>query len=384
MQSGAPLKILLVLGTRPEGIKLAPVLEELLARPESFEPIVCATGQHREMLDHVLRLFRVKVDHDLNIMTPEQTPSEIASRVLERLPAVLDATQPDWVLVQGDTTTVMAASLAAFYARVRVGHVEAGLRTGNKWSPFPEEANRRVTSCVADLHFAPTQTAKHNLEREGIPSTQIVVTGNTIVDAFRIASGLPFAPERSALRDIRWDRQIITVTAHRRESFGAPLKSICDAIVDLAASEPQALEIVFPVHLNPNVREVVTETLGHVPNIRLLDPLDYRSLVYLISKSKLILTDSGGIQEEALSASVPVLVLRDTTERPEGVEAGGAVLVGTSRNAIRETVDALLHSPDEYERMRRAPNPYGDGFAARRIADAIQRFEQRTSPIYAV
>lgn len=370
------LKILTIFGTRPEAIKLAPVILEF-KRSESersLKSVVCVTAQHRQMLDQVLSLFDIVPNYDLNIMEDNQSPIKVVSRVLARLEPILRDEQPDWVLVQGDTTTVMAASIAAFYSGVKVGHVEAGLRTHNKWQPFPEEINRRVTSVVADLHFAPTELAKKNLLKEGIVEKSILITGNTVIDALHWAAALPFNFNTLSI-DVpgleRSNIKLILVTSHRRENFGAPLERICLALRDLAERYNGRIRILYPVHLNPNVWNPVHRWLKGVPNISLIPPLDYLPLVHLMKHSYLVLTDSGGIQEEAPGMGKPVLVLREVTERPEAVEAGAARVVGTDRERIvRETV-RLLENTDAYDQMAQALNPFGDGYASKRIAGAL-------------
>jgi UDP-N-acetylglucosamine 2-epimerase (non-hydrolysing) len=370
------LKVVTIFGTRPEAIKLAPVIREL-KRAElerGLKSVVCVTAQHRQMLDQVLNLFDIVPNHDLDIMEDNQSPSEVVSRVLTRLEPILKDEQPDWVLVQGDTTTVMAASIAAFYTGARVGHVEAGLRTYNKWQPFPEEINRRIASVVADLHFAPTELAKKNLLNEGIPDQSILVTGNPVIDALYWAAALPFDFNTLSI-DVpvlkRSDVKLILVTSHRRENFGRPLEQICLALRDLAARYDGRVKIVYPVHLNPNVWNPVHRWLSEVPNISLIPPLDYLPLVHLMKDSYLVLTDSGGIQEEAPGMGKPVLVLREVTERPEAVEAGTARVVGTDRERIVEETVRLLENPDAYDRMAQALNPYGDGYASKRIVGAL-------------
>lgn len=389
------LKVLLVFGTRPEAIKLAPVIRELRKHPCRVRPLICATAQHRQMLDQVLGIFRIRPDYDLNVMDENQTPSQVASAVLGRLEPILQNEKPDWVLVQGDTTTVAAAALAAFYARVKVGHVEAGLRTHNKWQPFPEEINRRVAGVIADLHFAPTPRARRNLLQEGVPEDQILVTGNTVIDALHWVAAMPPTSEaRRLLRELGissgpgerrnqiagndpcWSSnsahpRLILVTAHRRENFGDPLESICMALRDIATRYGDQVRIVYPVHLNPNVWEPVHRLLSGIPNVTLIPPLDYLSLVHLMKHAYLILTDSGGIQEEAPALGVPVLVLREVTERPEAVEAGAVQVVGTARERIVEEVTRLLEDETAHARMSRAVNPYGDGLASQRIVAAL-------------
>lgn len=369
------LKVLSVFGTRPEAIKMAPVVKELERRPAQFVSRVCVTAQHREMLDQVLRLFDIRPDHDLDIMQDDQSLSQVTAAVFSRLDPVIAAERPDWVLVQGDTTTVMAAALVAFYHRVKVGHVEAGLRTGDKHRPFPEEINRRVAGAVADLHFAPTETARQNLLREGVAPDRIQVTGNPVIDALRLVAERPYDPADGPLRDIPWDRRLILVTAHRRENFGRPLEEICCALREIARAYPGDVHIVYPVHRNPHVQEPARRILDGVPGVTLTDPLDYAPLVYLMKRSYLVLTDSGGIQEEAPGLGKPVLVLREVTERPEAVEAGTARLVGADRARIVEWTRRLLDDRDEYERMAHAVNPYGDGRAAERIVWTLGKQE---------
>jgi len=364
------IKVLSVFGTRPEALKMAPVVRKLKAEGEKLKAITCVTAQHRGMLDQVLDLFGIAPDYDLDLMMPNQSPSHIASRVFEKLGNVIEKEKPDWILIQGDTTTVMAASLVAHYHRVRVGHVEAGLRSGDKFQPFPEEINRRVVGVTADLHFAPTEKARENLLKENVPETQIVVTGNTIIDALEWIIKQPFDVEKSLLRDIPWDKQIILVTAHRRENFGEPIRKICGALKEIAENL-KAVHLVYPVHLNPHIHGPVYELLDGGDNITLLPPLDYQTLVYLMSRSYLVLTDSGGIQEETPSFGKPVLVLRNKTERPEGIEAGIAKLVGTDRQCIVEETEKLLNDDDAYKSMARSGNPYGDGHAAGKIIIAL-------------
>ena len=365
------MKVLSVFGTRPEAIKLAPVLHELKRRSADgrVQTVVCVTAQHRQMLDQVLSLFGITPDYDLDVMEEDQTPSQVAATVLARLEAVLQKDRPDWMLSQGDTTSVAAASLAGFYARIKVGHVEAGLRTYNKWQPFPEEINRRVAGVIADLHFAPTERARQNLLQEGVAPDHILVTGNPVIDALYWVAAQPLAS--SALHLECDEAKLILVTAHRRENFGRPLESICLALRDLVEHYNRGVHIVYPVHLNPNVWEPVHRLLGTLPNITLLPPLDYLSLVHLMKRSYLVLTDSGGIQEEAPSLGKPVLVLREVTERPEAVAVGTVRLVGNDRKLIVAEVVKLLDDPAEYERMARAVNPYGDGRASKRIVAAL-------------
>jgi len=371
------LKVLSVFGTRPEAIKMAPVIKELEKHPETFQSLVCVTAQHRQMLDQVLNLFEIRPDFDLDIMKPGQDLFDVTCNVLQGLKGVLAQVQPDIVLVHGDTTTTMAATLAAYYCQVRVGHVEAGLRTHNKFAPFPEEINRRVTGAVADLHFAPTSAARQNLLAEGIAETDIFVTGNTVVDALLSVSGR--ISEDAALRS-RFEaefnfldpaKRLILVTGHRRENFGEGFENICKALAEIAATHDD-VEILYPVHLNPNVQEPVRRILGgQRSNVHLIDPVDYLPFVYLMNRSYLIITDSGGVQEEAPSLGKPVLVMRDTTERPEAVHAGTVRLVGTDQKRIVAEAFSLLLNQSEYDAMSRAHNPYGDGNAAGRVVNGI-------------
>jgi len=371
------LKVLSIFGTRPEAIKMAPVVHELQKRDE-IASYTCATGQHREMLDQVMALFGLTPDYDLNLMQPGQTLTQIAARVMVELDSLLSDLRPDWILVQGDTTTVMAASLAARHLKIKVGHVEAGLRTGDMLNPFPEEMNRVISDVISDLHFAPTTRARKNLLKAGIHDSSIVITGNTVIDALLEVANRTWTPaqEHSLYRWYHRNGQsprpkLILVTAHRRESFGGPFRDICAALKEIALKGKDELEIIYPVHLNPNVQEPVHELLADVPNIMLIPPLDYLSLVHLMKRSTLILTDSGGIQEEAPSLGVPVLVLRNVTERQEGVDAGTVRVVGTNpQKIVNETFHLLTH-PGDYQAMAQAVNPYGDGQAARKIVDKL-------------
>ena len=372
------LTVLSVIGTRPEAIKMAPVVKELGKYPDLITSHVCVTAQHRSMLDQVLRLFELKPDYDLNIMQNGQTLSYITARMLTELDVIIRASKPDWMLVQGDTTTAMSASLAAFYHRVRIGHIEAGLRTWEKFSPYPEEINRKIVDGLSDLHFAPTEQAKQNLLREGTPQAGIVVTGNTVIDALLDIAGKPFCFQGSPLEAIPWEnRSIILLTAHRRENFGRPLAEICAAVRYLAERYASSVYIVYPVHLNPHIQEPVRSLLDGLPNVLLTEPLDYLSLVHLMKRSFLILTDSGGLQEEAPSLGKPVLVVREVTERPEAVEAGTARVVGIQREAIIEGAVRLIENASEYQRMAQAANPYGDGKASQRIVARILQESQR-------
>ncbi|GIV83216.1 MAG: UDP-N-acetyl glucosamine 2-epimerase [Candidatus Roseilinea sp.] len=370
------LNVMVVLGTRPEAIKLAPVIRALQRRADRIQTWVCSTGQHREMLDAALRSFAIRLDFDLQLMRPDQSLADSTARILAALDAVFNDARPDWVLTQGDTTTAMAASLAAFYRRIRIGHVEAGLRSGNLQQPFPEEANRRIADLLADLHFAPTATARDHLLREGIPAERIIVTGNTVVDALLITSRrinaralIERIGELSA-HDDRFNKRMILVTAHRRESFGAPFANICRALRTIAERYPD-VQIVYPVHYNPNIAGPAQALLSGVPNIALIRPVDYETMVALMQHAYLILTDSGGIQEEAPSLHKPVLILREVTERPEVVTLGAACLVGSHPDRIVAEASRLLEDSEAYRRMTSVENPYGDGRASERIVEAI-------------
>jgi UDP-N-acetylglucosamine 2-epimerase (non-hydrolysing) len=361
-------KVLVVVGTRPEAIKLAPVILELRKRPR-FKTRVIATAQHREMLDQVLELFKIRPDTDLNLMTPDQTLYDVTAKAVQAFDAVMKRERPDAVLVQGDTTTAFAGALSGYYGHVKVGHVEAGLRTGNKYFPFPEEINRKLVTVLSDFHFAPTESNKRNLLREGVPESAVAVTGNTVIDALLMTVDRDFQPDGFSLPD--HDRMVL-ITAHRRENFGSPLESILLAVKDLATRYPRHL-FVYPVHLNRNVHQPAHAILGRTDNVLLLPPLDYRTFSNLIARAHLILTDSGGIQEEAPSLGKPVLVLRNETERPEAVEAGTVKIVGPHREKIVAEAMNLLDNPEAYDRMARAVNPYGDGKASVRIADFLEK-----------
>ena len=372
-----------VLGTRPEAVKLAPVIRALQSHPE-IESSICITAQHREMLDQVLQVFDIHPDFDLDLMRPDQTLAELTAALFTHLDPILKEKKPDWVFVQGDTTTVMAASINAFYRQIKVGHVEAGLRTYDKWQPFPEEINRRIAGTVADLHFAPTALNKSNLIKEGVPEERIVITGNPVIDAVKWISTQPVPDEiTTLLRDLEVgsgkNNRLVLLTAHRRENFGQPLEQICTAINHLADEYAGNVKFVYPVHLNPNVQQPVFKMLSQNSNITLLPPLDYLPLVHLLRNSTLVLTDSGGIQEEAPGFGIPTLVLRDVTERPEGVDAGVLQLVGTDTDRIIKTVHSLLDDPDAYQKMARAVNPFGDGHAADRIVQALIDYENQHS-----
>ena len=380
------MKILSVFGTRPEAIKMAPIVR-LLKETGGIEARVCVTAQHRQMLDQVLELFQIKPDYDLDLMREGQTMAQISAGIFTHLDPILEEFKPDWVLAVGDTTTVVTTSLLAFYRKIRFGHIEAGLRTHNKWHPFPEEINRRLATVTADLHFAPTEWSQGNLLREGIDPNAIRVTGNSVIDALNFVSKQAEPQEikelveklgvsslsalrlRSAPLSAMNNKRLILITAHRRENFGEPIENICIALKELALRAD--VEIVYPVHLNPNVQEPVNRILRDVKHVTLLPPLDYLPLVHLMKYASLILTDSGGIQEEAPAFGVPVLVLRETTERPEGVDAGTLKLVGTETSHIVEEATRLLDDPLAYAKMAKASNPYGDGHAAERIVKAL-------------
>lgn len=371
------IRILSIIGTRPEAVKMAPVIQ-MLAQNPGVESLVCVTAQHREMLDQVLKLFDIVPNVDLNLMRPNQSLAQITASIFTELSPVLTKLQPDWILAQGDTTTVMATALLAYYHHIKFGHVEAGLRTGDKLQPFPEEVNRRVASITADLHFAPTQTSKQNLLKENIPAEQIIVTGNPVIDALKQVALTETPDEIKQLLDELGinpvvNSRLLLVTAHRRENFGQPLKNICLALKTLAETYDD-IEIVYPVHLNPNVKDTVYPLLEGIPNITLLPPLDYLPMVHLMKHATLVLTDSGGLQEEAPGLGVPVLVLRDVTERPEGIAAGTVRLVGTNTVKIFAEAKRLLDDPIEHGKMAQAVNPYGDGRAASRIVQAILNY----------
>jgi UDP-N-acetylglucosamine 2-epimerase (non-hydrolysing) len=372
-------------GTRPEAIKLAPVIRHLQSRPGDFRVTVCLTSQHRELLRQVTEFFGIREDVDLDVMVHNQTLEHVTSTVLLNMQGVLEKFSPDVLLVQGDTTTVFASALAAFYRKIPVGHVEAGLRTFNKYSPFPEEMNRRLTGAMTDFHFAPTNTARDNLLREGVDAGSVHVTGNTVVDALLLGKSMigtwsddrrrallleAGLPQHSADRLLAGAGRLITVTAHRRESFGAAFESMCNAMADIVERHPD-VELVYPVHPNPNVRAVVNRVLSGIARIRLIEPVRYEQLLLLMDRSTLLLTDSGGIQEEGPSLRKPVLVMREVTERPEGIDAGVARLVGTDRTRIVDEVTRLLEDQAAYEAMASGLNPYGDGHASERIADIL-------------
>ena len=370
----------MILGTRPEAIKLAPVIRRLKDSIGSHDPVrVCSTGQHQEMLEPVLELFRIEPDIHLDVMRPDQGLSDLASRLLDRLRPVFEETRPRFVLVQGDTTTAFIGALTAFYSRVPVGHVEAGLRTRDLTRPFPEELNRQIVSRIASCHFAPTESARRNLLGEGVPPETIWVTGNTVIDALLETAAMPFSFGAPLSGILESGRPFILVTAHRRESFGKPFRQICRALLEIASRHPEC-DLIYPVHLNPNIRRDALQFLERVSNIHLIPPLDYLPFVHLMNRSHLILTDSGGIQEEAPSLGKPVLVLREATERPEAVEAGTVRVVGFAQTRIVEETDRLLRDRAHYDSMSRAINPYGDGHASERIVPVVLSALRQTKP----
>ena len=376
------LKVLVVFGTRPEAIKMAPLVRELKKHRDQLDCKVAVTAQHREMMDQVLRLFELVPDYDLNVMRANQTLFELTGRALAGLREVLQQEKPDLVLVHGDTTTTFVGALAAYYLQIPVGHVEAGLRTYNKYSPFPEEINRRLTGALADLHFAPTAQAKDNLLREGVPAESVLVTGNTVIDALLETVRQDYTFSDPVLKKIDFTRRrVLVTTAHRRENLGAPLENICLALKDIALAYPD-VDVVFPVHKNPLVRQVVEKVLRGVERVHLIEPLDYQPFAHLIKNSYLVLSDSGGLQEEAPALGKPVLVLRDTTERPEAVEAGTVRLVGAAQEAVCAAARRLLDDRRDYARMANVVNPYGDGYASRRIVQGIRvKFSLSQEPV---
>ncbi|MBU5255652.1 UDP-N-acetylglucosamine 2-epimerase (non-hydrolyzing) [Tissierella praeacuta] len=364
------LKVMTVFGTRPEGIKMAPIVKELEKR-EGIESIICITAQHRQMLDQVLSLFDIKPDYDLNIFKPGQTLTDITTRALKGLEEVIIKEKPDVLLVQGDTTTVFAGALAAFYQKVKIGHVEAGLRSGNLYSPYPEEANRKLTGIVTDFHFAPTERNRQNLLKEDYPDEKIFITGNTVIDALKYAIKEDYIFDIDLLNKLDYkDKRVILLTCHRRENIGEPMENIFTAVKDIVEKYTD-VELIFPMHLNPKVREIANRILSNNHRIHLIEPLDYEPMANIMSKVHLVVTDSGGIQEEAPTLGKPVLVVREETERPEGIEAGTAKLLGTNYEIIFNELNLLLSNKDEYNKMANAVNPYGDGRASERIVDIL-------------
>ena len=370
-------KNLIVFGTRPEAIKMAPLVKEFLKDKENFETRVCVTAQHREMLDQVLEFFNISADYDLDLMKPNQNLFSLTSDIILGMRPILESFKPDFVYVHGDTTTTMAVSIAAFYSGAKVCHVEAGLRTHNKYSPFPEEINRQITGRIADIHFAPTITSRENLLLENVNPSSILVTGNTVIDALLQSSDKVMNMQNSEIEMLKsisqFNGKIILVTGHRRENHGNGFINICNALKEIALSDPN-IQIIYPVHLNPNVKGPVYEILGNVANIKLINPLSYPAFVWLMNQSTIIVTDSGGVQEEAPSLGKPVLVMRDTTERPEAVAAGTVILVGTDKDKIVEECLDLLNNTSRYQKMSALHNPYGDGNACERIVNYIKEY----------
>lgn len=364
------MKIMTVFGTRPEGVKMAPIIKEIDKRKD-MEQVVCITAQHREMLDQVINLFGIKPDYDLDIFKPGQTLTDITTNALKGLEDVIKKEKPDLLLVQGDTTTVFAGALAAFYQKVRIGHVEAGLRSGNLYSPYPEEANRKLTGIVTDLHFAPTDANRANLLREGYPEEKIFITGNTVIDALKYAVKDDYIFQDDRLNNIDFEnKRVVLLTSHRRENLGKPMENIFNAVKDAISLFDDVL-VVFPVHLNPKVREIANRAFQGNPKVLLTEPLDYAPFTNIMAKIYLAVTDSGGLQEEAPALGKPVLVVREETERPEGVDAGTAKLVGTEYKDVYDNLVKLLEDNKEYEKMAKAVNPYGDGRASEKILDVI-------------
>jgi UDP-N-acetylglucosamine 2-epimerase (non-hydrolysing) len=374
-------RIIAVLGTRPEAIKLALVIHELRRRSQEFETAVIHTGQHRTMLDHALQYFKIKPDFDLDVMRPNQTLNSLTARVLDTVENACHRFEPNMVLIQGDTTTAFASALAAYYCKIPVGHIEAGLRSHDIYNPFPEEANRRLASVMTEIHFAPTALSRDNLLAEGVPNEKIVVTGNTVIDTLRALSALPHSWENTPLAGIPEDNsRLVLVTSHRRESLGADQENMCLALKDLVQQHPD-IRVVYPVHLNPNVRSTVNSLLQNTDRIHLTEPLDYITFVSLLRRCFLVLTDSGGIQEEAPTFGKPVLVLRKLTERPEAAQFGMAKIIGMSRDGIVRETSHLLNDTDAYLDMSEGANPYGDGHSSERIVEACARWYQKKTPL---
>lgn len=369
-------KLLFIFGTRPEAVKMAPLIKEFEKYPNEFDVKIAVTGQHREMLDQVLQFFKIVPHYDLKLMKPNQTLFDVTADALRGMEKILDEVMPDLIIVQGDTTSVLAGALAGYYKKIKVAHLEAGLRSGDKYSPFPEEINRVLTGHIADYHWAPTEGSRQNLLKEGIKDENISVPKNTVIDALFLALELlqeeGDTKYEEFFKDIDFSKRVVLVTAHRRESFGQPFEDVCNSIKELSSKYPD-VEFVYPVHLNPNVREVVYRILDGIKNIHLIEPLDYPYLVWLMNKSYFVMTDSGGIQEEAPSLGKPVLVLRDVTERQEGVDAGTAMLVGTDKELIVEEASRLFNDNEAYEKMAKSINPYGDGKASERIVELLRK-----------
>ena len=372
------IKVMTIFGTRPEAIKMAPLVKELEKNSDKIESVVCVTAQHRQMLDQVLEIFDIKPDYDLNIMKARKTLVEIVTRSLEGLDEVMKEAQPDIVLVHGDTSTTFVGSLAAFYNKISVGHVEAGLRTYNKYFPYPEEVNRRITGVIADMHFAPTQRNYDNLASEKVDPSTIYITGNTVVDALQTTVRDDYEFKDETLKNIDWNsKRVIIMTAHRRENLGKPLENICSAVRDIVLKH-EDVEVVYPVHLNPSVREVAFKILGDLDRVKLIEPVNADELHNAIKRGYLVLTDSGGLQEEAPSLGKPVLVLRNETERPEAIDAGTVKIAGVDKENIFSMTEELLNDKDAYDKMAKAVNPYGDGHASERIVKAIiDKFEEK-------
>lgn len=365
------IKVLIIFGTRPEAVKMAPIVKALKNDEEHFITKICVTAQHRDMLDQVLRIFEIEPDYDLNIFQSGQSLTQITCRALTGLEGVIEEFKPDLILVQGDTTTVFSGALAAFYHQVKIGHVEAGLRSGNLYSPYPEEANRKLTGVLTDFHFAPTETSRQNLLREGYEESKIFITGNTSIDALKWVINKNYKFEDEKLNNIDFENnKVVLLTAHRRENIGEPMENIFSAVKE-AAEKNKNVEVIYPMHLNPKVREIARNVFGDMDNIHLIEPLDYLPFTNLMAKCYLVVTDSGGVQEEAPSLGKPVLVVRRETERPEGIEAGTARLVGTEKSVILKEIDTLINNEEEYKKMANAVNPYGDGRAAEYIKEAI-------------
>ena len=368
-------KLLFVFGTRPEAIKIAPVIVEFLREKDLFDVVICSTGQHKEMLYQVVDFFDIKLDYNLNLMTKNQSLNLLSSKIMTSIKKVLDKEKPDYVFVHGDTTTTAFTSIAAFYNQIKICHIEAGLRTFNKYSPFPEEINRSITGKLADFHFAPTEKARKNLISEKIGKDSIYVTGNTVIDALLYSKKIINRYKNQEIdqlkKKISKDKKIILITGHRRENFGEGFENICNALIEISKSDN--IQIIYPVHLNPNVKNIVNKMLSDIDNIHLIKPLDYPAFVWLMNKSYLILTDSGGVQEEAPSLGIPVLVMRNTTERPEGIEQGTAILVGTEKKKIISTTKKLLENKEFYKKFSLNTNPYGDGKAAKRIVAFLKK-----------
>lgn len=365
------IKVLIIFGTRPEAVKMAPIIKALKNDEEHFITKICVTAQHRDMLDQVLRIFEIEPDYDLNIFQGGQTLTQITCKSLTGLEGVIEEFKPDLILVQGDTTTVFSGALAAFYHQVKIGHVEAGLRSGNLYSPYPEEANRKLTGVLTDFHFAPTETSRQNLLREGYEDSKIFVTGNTSIDALKWVINKDYKFEDEKLNNIDFENnKVLLLTAHRRENIGEPMENIFSAVKE-AAEKNKNVEVIYPMHLNPKVREIARKIFGNMDNIHLIEPLDYLPFTNLMAKCYMVVTDSGGVQEEAPSLGKPVLVVRRETERPEGIEAGTARLVGTEKSVILKEIDTLINNEEEYKKMANAVNPYGDGRAAEYIKEAI-------------